>query len=122
MSSAMDTVTEAKMAIALSKAGGLGVIHRNLSIEKQVKEVKKVKKKMYSRSSIGVSEKDLERAIELNKADVDLLIIDTAHGHTTKVSKMIKNVKKKISKANLCAGNIATGKAAKFLLIMVQIL
>ena len=42
MSSAMDTVTESKMAIALSKAGGLGVIHRNLSIESQVKEVKKV--------------------------------------------------------------------------------
>ena len=52
MSSAMDTVTESKMAIALSKAGGLGVIHRNLSIEKQVKEVKKSKKKqLYRRSS-----------------------------------------------------------------------
>ena len=46
ISSAMDTVTEAKMAIALSESGGIGIIHRNLSIEKQVKEVKKVKKKI----------------------------------------------------------------------------
>ena len=44
MSSAMDTVTESKMAIAISKLGGIGVVHRNLSIERQVMEIKKVKK------------------------------------------------------------------------------
>src|SRR5262245_58001137 len=43
LSAAMDTVTEARMAIALSREGGLGVIHRNLSIEDQVSEVDKVK-------------------------------------------------------------------------------
>ncbi len=85
MSSAMDTVTESKMAIALSKAGGLGIVHRNLTIEKQVKEIKKVKKsKHLVGAAVGVSPKDLERAIELNKASVDLIIIDTAHGHTKK--------------------------------------
>ena len=45
LTSAMDTVTESKMAIAIAKAGGIGVVHRNLSIKKQVVEVKKVKKK-----------------------------------------------------------------------------
>ena len=45
MSSAMDTVTESKMAIAISKLGGIGVIHRNLSIEGQVMQINKVKKK-----------------------------------------------------------------------------
>ena len=41
----MDTVTECKMAIAIAKAGGLGIIHRNLPIKKQVSEINKVKKK-----------------------------------------------------------------------------
>jgi IMP dehydrogenase len=44
ISAAMDTVTEARMAIALSREGGMGIIHRNLSIEEQVSEVDKVKR------------------------------------------------------------------------------
>ena len=44
VSAAMDTVTEARLAIALAREGGLGVLHRNLSIEEQVAEVDKVKR------------------------------------------------------------------------------
>ena len=47
LSSAMDTVTESKMAIAMAKAGGLGIIHRNLDIKNQIIEIKKVKKKIF---------------------------------------------------------------------------
>ena len=116
MSSAMDTVTESRMAITISKLGGIGVIHRNLSIEKQVMEIKKVKKKNYLvGAAIGVSPEDFERAEELFKVKTDLIVIDTAHGHTQKVLNMIKKIKKKLNNTTLCAGNIATGKAAKFL-------
>ena len=116
MSSAMDTVTESKMAIAISKSGGMGIIHRNLSIEEQVREVKKVKKNnCLVGAAIGVSPKDLERAKELSKVNTDLIVIDTAHGHTQKVLEMIRKIKKKLKTCTLCVGNIATGKAAKFL-------
>ena len=116
LSSAMDTVTESNMCLALAKLGGIGVIHRNLSIEKQTIEVKKVKKKKYLvGAAIGVNDKDLERAEELSRIKTDLIVIDTAHGHTQKVLNMIKKIKKKLKNSNLCVGNIATGKAARFL-------
>ena len=116
ISSAMDTVTESKMALAISKFGGVGIIHRNLSIENQVNEVKKVKKNNYLvGAAIGVSPDDLERAAELSKTNTDLIVIDTAHGHTKKVLEMIKKIKKRIKNCTICAGNIATYEAAKFL-------
>src|SRR5262249_30248381 len=51
VSAAMDTVTQARLAIALAQEGGLGVIHKNLSVEAQVQEVDRVK-----RSANGVIE------------------------------------------------------------------
>jgi len=62
LSSAMDTVTESKMAIAIAKAGGIGVIHRNLSIKKQIEEIKKVKKlKLLIGAAVQLLEQDQKK-------------------------------------------------------------
>ncbi|MBW7951629.1 MAG: IMP dehydrogenase, partial [Chitinophagaceae bacterium] len=44
LSAAMDTVTEANLAIALAREGGIGILHKNMSIEKQAEQVRKVKR------------------------------------------------------------------------------
>ena len=118
LSSAMDTVTESKMAIAIAKAGGIGIIHRNLDIKKQIYEINKVKKKnLIVGAAVGAGPKEIKRAEAILKEKVDLIVVDTAHAHTKKVSEIIKKIKKKKSKhTTLCAGNIATAEAAKFLI------
>ena len=66
LSSAMDTVTESKMAIAIAKAGGIGIIHRNLNIKKQTKEIIKVKKKkLFVGAAVGTNDEDADRAKSL---------------------------------------------------------
>ena len=118
MSSAMDTVTESKMCIAIAKAGGIGIIHRNLDIKKQVAEIKKVKKKkLLVGAAVGAGINEFERAKNVLKENIDLIVVDTAHAHTKKVADIIKKIKKiKPKKTALCAGNIATAEAAKFLI------
>jgi IMP dehydrogenase len=239
VSSAMDTVTESKMAIALAQQGGLGIIHRNMTIDKQAEEVDKVKRHesgmivdpitmkphnkiyeakevmkkykisglpivdeknklvgiltnrdirfetrlnlaiekamtkdlvtvplgtsleeaeklfhkhkiekilmvdknfslkglitykdilkriQYPRASkdklgrlmvgaaIGVGAETLERAKALIKAKLDVLVVDTAHGHSKRVIDTVKMLKKEFPKQELVAGNIGTAEAAK---------
>jgi IMP dehydrogenase len=242
ISSAMDTVTESKMAIALAQQGGIGIIHRNMPIEEQAEEVDKVKrsesgmivdpitmrphnkifeaqevmkkykisglpisdennklvgiltnrdirfetrlnlaidkvmtkdlvtvplgtsleeaeklfhkhkiekilmvdenfqlkglityrdilkriqyphaaKDSYGRlrvgAAVGVAKETLERVKALIQAKLDVLVIDTAHGHSKRVLETVKMLKKEFPKQELVAGNIGTGEAARELI------
>ncbi len=114
LSSAMDTVTESKMAIAMADAGGIGVIHRNMNIKQQSKEIIKVKKKkLIVGAAVGTSQEDLLRAKILFDSGCDLIVIDTAHGHSEKVLNTLSKLKKFNKTVPICVGNIATGEAAK---------
>ena len=113
ISSAMDTVTESKMAIAIAQKGGLGIIHRNLSIKNQSKEIRKVKKKnLLVGAAVGTGNEELSRIKSAIDENVDLIVIDTAHGHSEKVIKILSKIKKLNLKTPICVGNIATAEAA----------
>jgi len=113
LSSAMDTVTESSMAVAIAKRGGLGIIHRNLSISDQSKEIKKVKNKnLLVGAAVGTGDNDIIRVKSILEAGVDLIVIDTAHGHSQKVLQSLSKIKKINLKKPICVGNIASAEAA----------
>jgi IMP dehydrogenase len=242
MSSGMDTVTESRMAIAVAREGGVGVIHKNMSIEKQAAEVDKVKRsehgvitnpfhlspdhriydaaalmeryrisgvpitvngklvgiitnrdlrfekdydqyikdvmtkdklvtaavgttlaqaevilqqhkveklpivdeqfmlkglitikdiekaiqyprsakdkngRLLSSAAVGVSQDTMERVAALVQAGVDILVVDTAHGHSIGVLRAVEVIKTKFPDVNVVAGNVATGAGARDLI------
>ncbi len=116
VSSAMDTVTNGSMSAQMAKLGGIGVIHKNYSIEDQVIEVLNAKKdeKLKIVAATGVGEKEFLRAEALVRAGVDALVIDTAHGHSVGVINQVKKYKASFE-VDIIAGNIATETAARAL-------
>ena len=116
VSSAMDTVTESQMAIALAKAGGIGIIHRNLAIDEQVTHVKLAKNVGLVGAAVGVGEDGFKRAQALIDAGVDVVVVDTAHGHHRAVLDAIERVKKFAPDIQVIGGNIATRSGAQALI------
>ena len=119
VASPMDTVCDADMAIAMMKLGGLGVIHRFMSVDEQYTEACIVKdyrsKNGYElpiAAAVGANGDFLQRAKDLIYAGVDIILIDVAHGHHKNVKEAIKQIKDINDKVDVIAGNIATAEAA----------
>jgi IMP dehydrogenase len=111
VAAAMDTVSEAKMAVALGKLGGVAVLHRNCTVKQQVVMLKQVKRsKVVTAAACGPL--DIERAKLLDKAGADSVVIDCAHAHNVRIIKSAKIIRKAI-RAQLVIGNIATREAAR---------
>ena len=125
---AMDTVCEEKMALALAKLGGIGFIHKNMTIEDQALMITNIKKlKVDSQetmaaiddkdrylvgAAVGVSEQTLERVAALVKAEVDIISVDSAHGHSKGVIDAVRAIRQEYPDLDIIGGNIVTAQAA----------
>lgn len=113
MSTMMDTVTGVEMAIAVGKYGGLGILPRFDSSEKQSDKVAKVKKKeVRVAAAVGCREGFMERAQMLVAAGVDVLVLDVAHGHMITAIAATKVIKENFPEIPLISGVIATYEGA----------
>ena len=136
VASCMDTVCEYQMAIKMVELGGVGCIHRFMTVDEQCEQVSKVleyitNNRMYEEwgvmyddwhseipdipvmAAVGVSESDIERAQRLVSCGANIILIDVAHGHHINVKKMIKSLRETLpSKVDIIAGNISTEESA----------
>ncbi|CAM3685004.1 IMP dehydrogenase [Erysipelothrix urinaevulpis] len=128
VSAAMDTVTESEMAIMLAKLGGMGFVHKNMPIEDQAGMIAKVKEaiiedeftnasvnaegKLVVGAAVGVGQASLERVGALVAAGVDIVAVDSAHGHSQGVLDTVKMIRAEFPDLDIVGGNVVTAQAA----------
>jgi IMP dehydrogenase len=144
VASPMDTVCEYDMALKMAQLGGVGCIHRFMSITHQCDIVEELFNKIYDdteqmsiaqdwgimwdtwhaemklvpiMAAIGVQEEDKKRALELSKSGANVLLIDVAHGDHQNVIDMVHwcKTQDELVDVDIIAGNIATAEAAELL-------
>jgi len=125
VASPMDTVCDGMMASVMADLGGVGCIHRFMTIEQQANEVRFVLAYPYSTemwpigtmpvmAAVGANGDYLERAQELVWAGANVILIDVAHGHHSFMRTAIGKLKATLpAHVDVIAGNIATAKAAE---------
>ena len=122
ISSPMNTITEHRMAIEMSLLGAMGIVHRFMSIEDQLRELDIIKKyedsegvKIKKVFAVGVGDSELLRAKSLIDSGVDAVAIDVANGHSSYMKKAISLIKEYNSDIKIIAGNVSTDDGYMFL-------
>jgi IMP dehydrogenase len=112
IASPMDTICEEKMAIAMARMGGLGIVHRYNTIEKQSQMAETILENVAGEKvgfAIGVSGDYLERATQLVTLGAKILCIDVAHGDHILMQRATQQLRSKLGEApHIMAGNVAT--------------
>lgn len=112
-SSNMDTITESKMANFMHSKGAMGVLHRFMGIEDNIKEFKQCQGPVFI--SVGCSDTELLRAEALRDAGAVYFCVDVAHAHAKYVGKTLKNLRQLLGDRCIMAGNVATYAGADYL-------
>jgi IMP dehydrogenase len=113
ISSNMDTITESKMANFMHSKGGMGALHRFLSIEDNIRQFKACSGAVFV--SVGCTAEELTRAEALRDAGADFFCVDVAHAHAKYVGKTLKNLRQLLGSRCIMAGNVATYAGADYL-------
>lgn len=137
VTSGMDTVTDTRMAIAIAREGGIGVIHPNMSIDEQAHQVMLVKQatneasettekplatkdklgRLRVAASVTIDAQTMNRIEQLVKAQVDAIVLNAIHGHSKIFLEALSQAKSKYPETDFVAGNIATAEAASDLVL-----
>ena len=127
VSAAMDTVSEKALAIMLARKGGISVVHKNMGIEAQARQIREVKEypaegdkipcldaegRLRVAAGVGITADVLDRVTALVEAGVDAIVLDSAHGDSHGVGEALRKIKAVYPELDTVVGNIATAEAA----------
>ena len=105
----MDTVCDIEMCIAMANAGGMGILHRYMPYEEQVRKAKALADAEFGFGvAIASNNGFLEQAQALYYAGVRMLLVDTANGHGQYAINAVKALRDKFDDVHIMAGNVAT--------------
>ena len=107
----MDTVCDIEMCMAMSNAGGLGILHRYMPKEIMIKKTRDLSKNLFRFGvSVGATNGYLNDAEDLYNAGASIILVDIANGHSHYAVEAVRNLRKAFGEeVHIMAGNVATG-------------